>query len=166
MITVKIDSENEFAMDLSQTDVSVNNKLFESDWIAIGDNKFHVLINNRSFTVELISIDEMGKQLIFMLNGRKHIASIKDKYDVLLQQLGMDKLLLTKSNDIKAPMPGLVIRVVAQEGQAVKKGDTLLVLEAMKMENIIKAISDGVVKTIAIAAKQTVNKNQVLIVME
>jgi biotin carboxyl carrier protein len=63
-------------------------------------------------------------------------------------------------------MPGLVLKVLVTEGQAVKKGDGLLVLEAMKMENIIKASADGMVKKIHIEEKNVVDKNQKMIEFE
>ena len=94
------------------------------------------------------------------------VGAIKDKYDALLSQLGMDKLMGNKNNHIKAPMPGLVLRIMAQEGDTVKKGDALLVLEAMKMENIIKADGEGKVKRINVSTQQAVEKNTLLIEME
>ena len=70
---------------------------------------------------------------------------------------------LSKLNEIKAPMPGLVVRITVEEGAEVKKGDSLLVLEAMKMENVIKAPGDAVVGKIKVNAGQAVEKNQLLI---
>ena len=78
----------------------------------------------------------------------------------------MDNLNQKKMNEVKAPMPGLVLRVMVNEGDAIQKGDALIVLEAMKMENIIKATGEGVVKKIIVQTKQAVEKNQVLMVME
>ncbi|GEM_PF-1177768 len=67
------------------------------------------------------------------------------------------------SATLKAAMPGLVLKVMAEEGRAVEKGTPLLVLEAMKMENIIKAEGPGVVKTIHVTPGQAVEKGQPLI---
>jgi biotin carboxyl carrier protein len=69
----------------------------------------------------------------------------------------------SKANDVKAPMPGLIVGVMVDIGQAVKKGDTLVILEAMKMENAIKAGGDGVVKKVAVSTGDKVDKNQVLV---
>ena len=65
--------------------------------------------------------------------------------------------------DIKAPMPGLILDLKVKPGDEVKKGDVVLILEAMKMENIIKAPGDGLVKAVKVNLKQSVEKNQVLI---
>jgi biotin carboxyl carrier protein len=77
--------------------------------------------------------------------------------------LGLDNLQSSKVAELKAPMPGLVLSVLVKEGDEVKKGDNLFVLEAMKMENIIKSPADVTIKSIKIKASDKVEKNQVLI---
>ena len=75
----------------------------------------------------------------------------------------------TQSNvvkEIKAPMPGSILNILVEAGQEVKAGDQLLILEAMKMENVIKSPGDGVVAKIHVDEKQSVEKNQVLISFE
>jgi biotin carboxyl carrier protein len=89
--------------------------------------------------------------------------NLKEPLDDLLQSMGLDKLATAKVSSVKAPMPGLVLSVLVSAGQEVKKGDKLLVLEAMKMENIIKAGGDGVVAQIMVNQGQAVDKNQTLI---
>lgn len=66
---------------------------------------------------------------------------------------------------VKSPLPGSVIKVIVTEGQAVKKGDTLLMLESMKMENAIMAEQDGTVKQIVVEAGQNVMQDDVLLVL-
>jgi biotin carboxyl carrier protein len=66
---------------------------------------------------------------------------------------------------VKSPLPGSVIKVLVSEGQAVKRGDTLLTLESMKMENAIMAEADGVVKQIAVTPGQNVMQDDLLIVL-
>ncbi|SFL68212.1 biotin/lipoyl-containing protein [Pelosinus propionicus] len=67
---------------------------------------------------------------------------------------------------VPSPMPGKIVKVLAQAGQAVKKGDVLLILEAMKMQNEITAPVDGTVKSINVAADQSVKPNEVLAVIK
>jgi biotin carboxyl carrier protein len=88
---------------------------------------------------------------------------LKDKADLLLKQLGLSNLAANSKKDIKAPMPGLILNIMVEEGKEVKKGDPLLILEAMKMENVIKSPSDGVVKSIKTQKGKSVEKNQILI---
>jgi biotin carboxyl carrier protein len=166
MITLKLENQQEFTFNVKNNEVLLNDIKVDSDWILIGKNKFHVLVNNQSVTIEFIETDETGKQLTIMVNGQKQVVQVQDQFDALLKQLGMDKMVSAKINEVKAPMPGLVLRILVTEGQAVQKGDALLVLEAMKMENIIKAAGEGLVKTIKVEPKLAVDKNQVMLVME
>jgi biotin carboxyl carrier protein len=77
--------------------------------------------------------------------------------------MGLSNLTTAKIGELKAPMPGLVLRTFIKEGDAIGKGDNVLILEAMKMENIIKAPADAVVKTVKINPGEKVEKGQVLI---
>jgi biotin carboxyl carrier protein len=77
--------------------------------------------------------------------------------------LGLSSLNAAKVSEVKAPMPGMVLKVFVTEGMEIKKGDNLFVLEAMKMENIIKSPADVTVKTIKIKPGDKVEKGQVLL---
>lgn len=87
-----------------------------------------------------------------------------DQFDELLHQLGMDNLNTAIISEIKAPMPGLVLRILASVGQEVQKGGNLFVLEAMKMENIIKAPADVIIKSVKVNPGDKVEKNQVMMI--
>jgi biotin carboxyl carrier protein len=76
--------------------------------------------------------------------------------------MGLSNLQSAKVSEIKAPMPGLVLKVFVSNGDEVKKGDNLFILEAMKMENIIKSPSDVSIKNIKIVPGDKVEKGQVL----
>jgi biotin carboxyl carrier protein len=91
---------------------------------------------------------------------------VKDRFDLLLQSMGMDALATKKVNELKAPMPGLVLDVRVKVGDVIKKGEPLVVLEAMKMENVLKSVADVTIKKIAIEKGNAVEKNQVLIFFE
>jgi biotin carboxyl carrier protein len=159
-------NQQEYLFDKKAETVMLNGHAVNADVVKLDKNKFHVIINNSSYNIELLAKDENAKNQTILVNGQKQSVEIKDKYDDLLKQLGMDKLMGNKANLLKAPMPGLVLKVLVTEGQAVKKGDGLLILEAMKMENIIKASSDGMVKKIHIEEKNIVDKNQKMIEFE
>jgi pyruvate carboxylase subunit B len=72
---------------------------------------------------------------------------------------------VTGTAEIKAPMPGMVVRLPAQKGDAVKKGQSLVVIEAMKMENDLKSPADGIVTAIHVAERTAVEKNARLITL-
>jgi|ERR1051326_5607504 biotin carboxyl carrier protein len=159
-------SVKEHSVEFSHDNISsgrLNGKAFEWDVIAIKDGSFHVIKNDRSYSVEVVKADHETKSFVIAVNGNKYTLEVKDKYDELLHSLGMDNLAGGKVNEIKAPMPGLVLDVRVGEGHEVKKGDAVLVLEAMKMENILKSPTDGIVKKINVQKGTAVEKNQVLI---
>jgi len=144
----------------------VNEEQFSWDVLQIKDNSFSVIKNNKSYNVEILSVNRDEKRFFIKVNGLKYKLNVKDKYDELLHSLGMDNLTNQKVGDLKAPMPGLVLDVSVSEGEEVKKGDTLLILEAMKMENVIKSPTDGVIKKIAINKGEAVEKNQLILNFE
>jgi biotin carboxyl carrier protein len=100
---------------------------------------------------------------VVKVNGNTYTIQVEDQFDQLLKQLGLDNLAANKVLEIKAPMPGLVLNVMIAVDQEVSKGDNLLILEAMKMENILKSTTAGVVKKILVKQGDKVDKNQILI---
>lgn len=155
-----------FDIQLDNTEISVNSQPFKWDMVEIKDGNFHILYNNRSFNAEILEADYQTKSFLIKINKSKYSISLKDRFDILLDQLGMNTANTAKINDLKAPMPGLIVDIKVQVGDTVKKGDTILILEAMKMENILKASGDGKIKAIKISIKQNVEKNQVMIEFE
>lgn len=162
MYTAKI-NEQEFTIEAHSSGLKVDGKDFEIDIAALKNGDFHVLHNHASYAAEVLSIDAATKAVVVRVNGNSYTVGLKDQFDALLHQLGMDTMNSTKVNDIKAPMPGLVLKVLVAEGEVIKKGDGLLILEAMKMENIIKAPTDSTIKAIKIKPTDKVEKNQILI---
>ncbi len=167
MYTININNKETVKTDLKFTETtfegSIAGKIISGDFIKINQNQYHVLLNGKSYNIDLIKLNAEEKTLVLKINSVKHTISIKDKYDELLHNLGLDNLSAKKVNDVKAPMPGMVLNIIVKEGDVVKKGDALLVLEAMKMENILKSPSDGIIKKIAAIKGTAVEKNQLLI---
>lgn len=159
-------SDTEFQFEETLSASLLNGVARVSDVVKLSATKYHLLLDEKSYTVELLERDESGKNLRLAVNGIPQQISISDKYDALLKQLGMENIGAAKAGAVKAPMPGLVLQILVTEGDVVKKGDSILVLEAMKMENSIKAPSDGVVKKIHAQTRQAVYKNQLLMEME
>jgi biotin carboxyl carrier protein len=141
----------------------VNGKPVKGSLIKINPYQYHLLYNNQSYNVDVIKMNSEEKSLLIKINGAKFNIQLRDKYDELLHSLGMDDMTAKKVSDVKAPMPGMVLNVLVQEGMEVKKGDALVVLEAMKMENILKSPGDGIVKKIIASKGKAVEKNEVLI---
>lgn len=110
--------------------------------------------------------DEEQKQVTISLGGKKLTYKIVDRYDALLKELGMENLAEAGQEVLKAPMPGKVVEVMVKEGEEVEEGTPLLILEAMKMENVLKATGAAKVKKVAVEKGGTVEKNKVLIEFE
>lgn len=168
MYTIKVNGTKEFKTELHKQEnntISGNLNLqeFTADILKIREGVYHLLKDNVSYNLEVVKHLPEEKKLVVKINNTVYTLDIKDKYDDLLHSLGLDALASKKVNDIKAPMPGMVLNILVTEGQEVKKGDALIVLEAMKMENVLKSPTDGVIKKIAINKGIAVEKNQVLI---
>lgn len=165
MLKATVNSQT-FDIQSDKNEISVNSQLLSWDMVKIKDGNFHVIYNHKSYNAEVLEADYQTKSFVIKINNTKYTVSVKDRFDILLDQLGMGNVNFAKVNDLKAPMPGLIVDIKVQVGDTVKKGDTILILEAMKMENVLKATGEGIIKAIKITPKQNVEKNQVMIEFE
>lgn len=162
-MNVKVNDNYSFEIEAEQQVLKVDGAELKIDITDLSGGHAHILYQNRSYKIELVSEDRAEKTSVIKVNGALYKVAIEDQYDLLLKQLGFDNTKSNKMLEIKAPMPGLVLNVMVEEGQEVNKGDNLLVLEAMKMENIIKSPSSGIVKKIRVNKGDKVEKNEILI---
>ncbi|MFN7119240.1 MAG: acetyl-CoA carboxylase biotin carboxyl carrier protein subunit [Saprospiraceae bacterium] len=149
----------------NQFEFDVNN-LAQLDIVSIDDFTFHILKNGEAIRAEIVQRDFVKKQFTIKINGNAYDIKLADEYDQLVKKLGLTTAVAYKVKDVKAPMPGLVVGVNVEVGQSVTRGDALLILEAMKMENVLKSPGDGVVKAIRVSKGMAVDKGAVLIEME
>jgi len=143
--------------------LTINGESFQWDLTKVSEGNFHILYKNKSYRAEVVKADKATKTFQLKINNKIHSVEVKDKFDLLLEKMGMAGGAASKVNNIKAPMPGLVIDMKVKAGDTVKAGDALLILEAMKMENIIKSPGDATIKNIKAKKGDTVEKGQVLI---
>jgi len=144
----------------------LNNTPVNWDVRELPDKAISILYNNKSYTAIIENLDKENKQITLRINGQTHTIHIQEPIDQLLSNMGLDMHALHKAEPIKAPMPGMVLRVLVQPGQQISKGDGLVVLEAMKMENILKAPVNAIVKTVKVSPHTVVEKGSVLIELE
>lgn len=156
-------NEKIFEIESDDSGFVVNGKPQSWDLVKIADGYFHILYQNKSYRAEVIKADAETKMFTFKINGRLYTVTLKDKFDLLLEKMGMHNTASSKVNNVKAPMPGLIIDLKIKVGDAVKQGDSLLILEAMKMENILKSPGEGIVKTVKVKKGDSVEKGQVLV---
>lgn len=157
------DSPTSYQIEFMAGEPTLNDEPFAWDIARLSDRTFHILRHNQSFTAEVLEINGAEKTVSLKINGHIHTVKLKDRFDLLLEKMGMSSAVSTQINTIKAPMPGLIVGISVQPGDAVHKGDSVLVLEAMKMENLIKAPGDATVKTISVVPGDRVEKGQVLV---
>jgi biotin carboxyl carrier protein len=136
------------------------------DSLKIKEGKFHILKNNQSYNAEVVAANYSTKTFSIKVNGQEYAVKVEDRFDLLLQQLGMDDLEAAGVTELKAPMPGLVLKIEVEVGQEIAKDQPIVVLEAMKMENVLKSPADLTVKNIAVSQGQAVEKNQIIIEFE
>ena len=122
----------------------------------------HLLMNGRSIRLERLQRTEEG-ELLLRINGIRYRIPIKNKRELLLAGIQGAGTKERKQTALKAPMPGLVLRVLVTEGQLLQSGDPILVLESMKMENVLRAQSDSKVIALVIQPGEAVEKGQVLV---
>ena len=156
-------NNHSFEIEPTEAGFLVDGKTVEWDLVKIREGYFHILYNNKSYRAELVKTDRESKTFTFKINGRIRTVTLKNKFDLLLEKMGMNSAGGNKLNVIKAPMPGLIVDLKIQVGDNVKQGDAVLILEAMKMENILKSPGEGVVKNLNVKKGDSVEKGQVLI---
>jgi len=159
-------SEKVLSVEFNDDKITIDGESIIVDVAEIEKDNYHILHNSKGYSVEIVAVDVAKKTVQLKINGKLNTLVIKDKLDLLLDKMGMGAGAQQKISDVKAPMPGLVLDLKVEVGDSIEKGTPLLVLEAMKMENVIKSVGSGVVKKIAIEKGQAVEKGEVLLVME
>jgi len=149
-------------IDRRQRQARLDGQLVDFDFQHVRNSLYSLIIAGRSFAAHLES-DEQGIELGHGPNWLR--VEVEDERAAILKQLARSEAGTAGTVDIKAPMPGLVVRLPVQIGEPVKKGQSLVVIEAMKMENDIKSPTDGIVATLHIAERTAVEKNARLITL-
>ncbi len=151
VITIRLDEERIF----------INDRHVSASFANIGPDAYSILLDNQSF--DLIVSSRQGKDFVILVDGEEYELTLKDRRDLLFERFGMEGAASNREHEIKAPMPGLVLNVLVTEGEEVQEGAGLVVLEAMKMENEIRASSSGVIARIHVQSGQAIGKDDVLL---
>jgi len=150
---VNVNGMNDIEVDLTQV-LDIRPKV---------DGTFSLIHDAKNYEVELEHVDLENKVVVLRLNGVSHTCKVSTELDLLIKDMGLLSTKSAKLKEIKAPMPGKVIEVLVKESDEIKKGESLIILEAMKMENVIKAPHDLVVKSIKVNLGEAVEKGAVLL---
>jgi acetyl/propionyl-CoA carboxylase alpha subunit len=157
--------DRRFAVDLAGASPSVDGTPIQAQMSRVpGTSLRHLLADGRSHAVLAYPGEQRGRWDLLIGGQRLALDAVDERTYAIREMTG--GAAVEVENTVKAPMPGLVVRVDVAEGQPVKAGQGVVVVEAMKMENELKAPADGVVARILVQPGQTVDKGATLIVLE
>ncbi|MDB4161630.1 acetyl-CoA carboxylase biotin carboxyl carrier protein subunit [Bacteroidia bacterium] len=142
--------------------LALNESNIDYDIITLPNGDYHMALDNKSYTIKVLDKNTSTGNLTVLINGRTISTTLQNKLAKLLKSMGMESG-KRKLKELKAPMPGLVLNVLVKVGDEVTEGQELIILEAMKMENVIKSPQDGIIQSIVVQNQDKVEKNQILI---
>lgn len=163
MYRLKVNDKFDCAIEETGEGLIINTNKVKADIRQLSPLTWHVIEQLQSYNVEVVNFDKAIKTAQIRVNNNIYNITAKDQFDVLLEKMGLTGLASAKISELKAPMPGMVLKVFVEEGASIQKGDSLFVLEAMKMENIIKSPVDTVIKAIKIKPGDKIEKGQILL---
>lgn len=129
-------------------------------------SQYTVEYKSTIYNINIENFDASSKSYKLIVNNKPIELKLKNNLDQLIEKMGLNKKGEENFTQIKAPMPGLVLKVHVNEGDTIAEGDPLITLEAMKMENLLKSKGQATVKKILVDTNDKVEKSQVLIEFE
>jgi len=146
---------------IDEKHVSVDGKIYNVDFESVsGQPVFSLIVDGKSHEAYVQEGDENWQVL---MRGRLYPVKVEDEREKRLRAAAGGGVAETGEFHLKAPMPGLVIAIPVSEGQEVKKGQVLLILESMKMQNELKSPRDGTIGRIRVKAGESVEQKQTLL---
>jgi len=158
--TYKVKVNKTFEVDFTDDHIS------KIDALQTSSTTYHILQDSKSYDAEVLTNNFNTKNYSIKINNTIYDVDIANTLDLQIAAMGFSVGSSKQVNAIKAPMPGLLLDIQVEIGQDVKENDPLLILEAMKMENVILSPRDGVIKSIAADKSDAVEKGQLLIEFE
>lgn len=166
MIKAIVNGDQSFVVDTDMFPFTCNGQPVMWSGMALPNGSHSIILDGKSYVAQVTKVDVDTKTVTIMIDQQEYMVVLEEPIDQLLAEMGMKDALTRKVNDLKAPMPGLVLKVLVEPGQSIKKGDPVLILEAMKMENVFKAAADAVVKEVKVKERTAVEKGEVLVILE
>ena len=155
--TVNKNEEKEYTINISASglntfEIDIDEEKFLVDSVRINENIYSIIINGRSYAVD---ITEKGDNYEVMIDGDHFDIEVLDEVKRLIKHRTSSAAVGIQT--LEANMPGYIWKLMVDEGQEIKEGDPLMILVAMKMENEIKSLKDGVVGKIFVKLNDTVS---------
>jgi biotin carboxyl carrier protein len=142
-------------------EVFVNGQPRHVDFVPLGETLYSLIRETNSHELLVDWVD--GTEHEVLMRGRQYSVSVLDERALLLGSRRGGGVSETGEVSLKSPMPGLIVAIPVQEGDTVTKGQTVIILESMKMQNELKAPRDGTVQRISVQVGQSVEQKKVLI---
>lgn len=149
---------------LKDNKVMVNGDEYEVDFETVpGQMVYSLLVNGKSFEAH---VNQGEEDWMVLLQGTLYNAEVIDEREKRLRDASKDEGGEGSSFSLLAPMPGLIVKVPVVEGDTVEKGEVLVILESMKMQNELKSPINGKVNTISVMEGENIDKKQILLIVE
>ena len=146
---------------IDEKHVSVDGKVYEVDFESVsGQPVFSLIVDGKSHEGYVARGDENWQVL---LRGRLYPITVEDEREKRLRSAAGGGVAESGEFHLRAPMPGLAVAILVEEGQTVKKGQVLLILESMKMQNELKSPRDGTIGRVRVKAGETIEQKQTLL---
>ncbi|MDC0854271.1 biotin/lipoyl-binding protein [Flavobacteriales bacterium] len=136
------------------------------DWKQLAPGVFDVRMGNRNVRIERMEGPDSKGNITVRVDGVVQTLQVLDHQQLLLESMGMSAGVEAQEKQVESPMPGKILQVMVTPGTAVDEGDPLLVLEAMKMENVIRAPRSGVIAGVEAQVGEAVEKAATLVTYE
>jgi biotin carboxyl carrier protein len=153
--SIEFDAKNKFRG-------KINNDSFNFVIESENNDNYRIVKDGVEYDIDIISVNTETKSIQTLINGKSFEITLEDEFDAIVNKLGFKNKAKNTEKIVKAHMPGLIINIHVKNGDTVLKGQKLLTLEAMKMENIIKATDTITIKEVKVKKGNTVEKNDIL----
>lgn len=164
MPQIIVNSKFFYKVEKSGEIISEDGNVQQNDIARLSKYRYHGIRKGKGYIADVRSVNEREDTLDIEINGRMYKVKMKSDIELLIEKLGMQTASIQdEEKEILSPMPGMIVQIQVKEGDEVKEGTPLLVLKAMKMENIIKSPRSGKITKILTQEGRSVEKNQALI---
>ncbi|XOV91870.1 MAG: acetyl-CoA carboxylase biotin carboxyl carrier protein subunit [Bacteroidota bacterium] len=160
-LSCTINKDQSISLDIVGRSTKINGKNIDYQLNRVNSDEYQLIASGKTYEIKILSIED--KHVWLLVDDYEMRVDTKNELDLMMIKLGVGTDSSSEDLEIKAPMPGTILDIMVSPDQKVKKGDSLLVLNAMKMENVIKAPGDAQIDKIKVSSGENVNKNQVMI---
>lgn len=158
LYTVVSGENSEHSIEITREDLD------NADIVQIAEDTVHLIDGHQSHLIRVVKVDYVAKEFVLLINGKDITVKLRDEVESRVHAMGFDvSRNHVKLRQVSSPMPGMVLKILVRKGEEVKEGQPVIVLEAMKMENVLNAPANGMITKIHVQEKQNVDKNQLLV---